>query len=509
MKGKNASTIRNFIRGIYLISALAILLVGFSHLVNLAKAASSGLYIYTEVSKVSDPGWKRTVSIDDLQDEVKFKVEVKNTTSEEVDNVTVKFAPASGFEFADDNVTVIKRSGETTHDAALLISDSGLNIGTLAPWSCTADSIYVVFRVKLAYCPWSDLYRSDIFVDSDQTGKVQDQVDIAITQCQSLSIEKLVSNTERPDWKEEVTANLGEYVQYKVKISNPNPLPVTEVRIKDTLPQGLTLKKDSIFLEFDDEVMSPNPDNGDIFDDGYLLSLNLGPFGSEDHPYWDIVYKAKIADCSSGKTKVNKAEVWTKWMDTISDSATVVVTPCEADLSIEKYVRWEDTDDWYEDIEKDEHLFDPGEKVFYKIIVKNTGDADAEDVRVVDELPDYIKWISGEGEWDDDEWKVRFDLGTVKAGEEERLDYTAKVFDEDDLPPTDRELKNVATLYQEDEKIDDDHAQVWINGPEILAAEVEKPGELPVAGADVIGLVLISLGMVISGWGMKRLVVCF
>jgi len=508
MKNEKSPLTKNIIQGASFLSALVILFMGLFHLVDFVRAASGELEVYTEASKVSDPAWKRTVTIGELTDEVKFKISVKNAGSETVNNVAVRFEPAVGFNLTEDKVTVIKNSGESHHNPSLLISDSGLNVGNLGPWSETADYAEVIFKVKLAYCPWSDLYRSGIKVDSDQTDEVTDQVDIKIdARCEDISIEKLVSNTERPDWKEEVAANLGEYVQYKVKISNPNPLPVTEVRVKDTLPQGLVLKKDSIFMQFEDDTMTPNPDNGDIFDDGYLLSLNLGAFGSEDHPYWDIVYKAKVEDCTSGRTKVNKAEVWTKWGATGTASATVVVAPCREELKIEKFVRWTDTDEWYEDIDEDEHLFDPGEEVEYKIVVKNSGDATAESVRVVDELPEYVKWISGDGNWDGDEWKVRFDLGNVNAGEEKTLRYTAKVLDEEDLPPTDRELKNVATLYEGEERIDDDHAQIWINGPEILAAAAEKPEKLPEAGADTVGLILISVGMVISGWGMKKIVV--
>ena len=36
-----------------------------------------------------------------------------------------------------------------------------------------------------------------------------------------------------------------------------------------------------------------------------------------------------------------------------------------------------------------------------------------------------------------------------------------------------------------------------------------KGEKLPEAGADTIGLILISLGMMVSGWGMRRLVLNF
>ena len=119
----------------------------------------------------------------------------------------------------------------------------------------------------------------------------------------------------------------------------------------------------------------------------------------------------------------------------------------------------------------------------------------------MDDVADYISWEDGYGDWDDEERKIRFDLGTLEAGGEVRLDYEGKVFDEDDLPYTDREQKNVATLYEDEENVDDDHCQVWINGPEV-EGDVE---ELPKAGADSLGMILIAVGMVITGWSLRRL----
>ena len=330
----------------------------------------------------------------------------------------------------------------------------------------------------------------------------------------NMSITKEVANVTNPDgvWHEEIAAARGDRVRFQIVVKNTGASELNDILITDQLPDGLEYVLGS--SEYSTPYSSgfkPLADSW-ITGEGGVSQANLGKLPIGEGCNAIIVFDAKVRENASEGQYKNvaqaKANEYPNW---IYDRAAVNIRieKGEAELSIEKFVRWEGTDDWYESIEKDEYLFDPGEKVVYKIVVKNTGEVGAENVRVVDELPDYIKWISGDGEWDDDKRKVRFYLGTVEAGEEIVLKYTAKVFDEDDLPFTDREQKNVATLYQNEKKIDDDHAQVWINGPEVLAAKVEKPEELPEAGADSLGLILISVGMIISGWGTKRLAMGF
>ncbi len=483
-----------------LLTAVA-LIVPLSSLISQKAQAASDLEVYTEVSLVSDPGWKRTVTITDLSDEVKFKINIKNLTAGTVDNTIVKFEPVAGFEFANDTVTVITNAGTNTFSASNLVSASGLNIGSLTPWSQTADYAEVIFKVKLSFCPWTDLYRSGIQANSDQTGETVDQVDVTVNAaCQGLFIEKLVSNTNNPTWKTQVNANQGDYVQYKVKLYNPNPLPMTEPRLKDILPDGFTLREDTVFLVFSGTTMSPKPANGNIFGDGYLLSTNLDPYNSGDRPYWEITYKAKVGECPVEGEKVNNARAWTKWTDAVTASATVIVaacptpTPGEPQISIVKKILWNGNE--YDSIDKETHLFDPNEEVVYKIYVKNDGDAEATGVKVTDYLPAYIRDLDGRDE-------KEFDIGTLGAGKEWSATYTAKVLS--NLPQNDRTQVNTARATADDVSSVEDSAHIWINGPEILAAEAVAEAvsaapaeELPATGPAVpvtLGLSgLLSVG---------------
>jgi len=487
------------------------LLVCISGLQSAPAQAASGLEVYTQVSQVSAPAWERTVTLTDLSDQVKFKINIKNLTAATVDNLTVKFEPAAGLEFADPTVTVIKNAGETTHSASDLVSASGLNIGSLTPWTPTVDYAEVIFKVKLAYCPWTNLYRSGIRADSDQTDEAVDQIDLTINaHCQGLSLEKLVSNTNNPEWKTQVSANHGDYVQYKIKLHNPNPLPMTEPRIKDVLPAGLTLREDTVRLIFLGNTMSPNPANGNIFGDGYLLVTTLDPYNSGNRPYWEVTYKARVGDCPVSGTKVNSARAWTKWEDVVTASATVIVaacptptptptpTPGACQLSLNKKIVWQGNE--YDQIDKETHLYDPGEKVSYKFYVKNNGGREATNVKVKDVLPAYLRDLDGRDE-------KEFNIGTLAAGGEWSGSYEARVLA--DLPQNDRTQENRATVSASEGCTDEDSAFIWINGPEILAAEVQAaavaaaPAELPATGPAVPAAIGLS-GLLSLGFYLRR-----
>ena len=185
----------------------------------------------------------------------------------------------------------------------------------------------------------------------------------------------------------------------------------------------------------------------------------------------------------------------------ISFKADVLQTPEEPGtpmLSINKKIIWNSNE--YDSIERETHLFDPDESVVYKIYVKNEGDADATGVKVTDRLPAYLRTLDGAD-------IKTFNIGTLAAGQTWSAEYTAKVLS--DLPQNDRTQANTARVTADNADSDEDTAHIWINGPEILAAEVaaavsveapaeEVPAELPATGPAVpvtLGLSgLLSVG---------------
>ena len=534
MSAKTLKTIKNFTEGLLLGGGL-ILLLGFVFPVFEPRSAieASEDYLTINYQSINDSAYERGEDVSwgdeteaEIGDMVQFYIEAQNINAAfEAEDFTVKVYLPS---FAGGNVR------------------SWARVSTNSLSSTSEDRTYIKIPSsgRLVYQPGSVRITADVDQDGDldydghiwddSQGRIDEEginlgavkggaatVQISFYAVVAeeidpkLTIRYEVNNLTRGSgWKDQMSAGGGDTLKFYIEVHNPEiPSAAENTRVWVDFPDqtgGELVSKAFASAEnasqVEDAVTINLSENAQLALVSNSTRVTWDPDGDGDEDYHQRLWSA---DVFAGEG-INFGDLYgcNPFILTLTFEAVVQEAAAkEANLSIEKYVRWEGTDDWYESIDKDEHLFDPGERVVYKVIVRNGGDADAGDVRVVDELPDYIKWISGEGEWDSGEWKVRFDLGTVKAGEKKRLDYTAKVFDESDLPPTDRELKNIATLYEGEERIDDDHAQIWINGPEVLAAEVEEPRELPEAGADSLGLILISVGMVITGWGMKRVVV--
>lgn len=163
---------------------------------------------------------------------------------------------------------------------------------------------------------------------------------------------------------------------------------------------------------------------------------------------------------------------------------TPTPTPGEPEISINKKIVWQGNE--YDSIDKEVHIFDPDEKVYYKIYVTNDGDADATGVKVEDFLPTYIRTLGGNE-------IQEFDIGTIEAGKTWIGEYTAVVAE--DLPQNDRTQENRAEVTSDNAGSDEDTAFIWINGPEILAAAPEAAAEeLPATGPAVpVALGLSSL----------------
>ncbi len=143
------------------------------------------------------------------------------------------------------------------------------------------------------------------------------------------SVEKTVSK-DGLKYGESVNIAPDEEVYFRLAIRNTGDVALTNVTIKDSLPEGLTLVPDSVGLSANDSTtVDPLSDN--ILGTGY----NLGTVGTGNTIY--ITYKAKAGedfDCT-GKELVNNATLVydseTESGDTKEDSATVIVkkTDCE------------------------------------------------------------------------------------------------------------------------------------------------------------------------------------
>ena len=78
--------------------------------------------------------------------------------------------------------------------------------------------------------------------------------------------------------------------------------------------------------------------------------------------------------------------------------------------------------------------YTPGQNVEFKIVIKNTGDTKIDKIDVLDTLPQYLTFVSGEGNYDANSRKLTFSVTNLDAGKTVEYIITTKVVDENLLP---------------------------------------------------------------------------
>ncbi|MEA2020565.1 MAG: hypothetical protein U9M98_02495 [Patescibacteria group bacterium] len=181
-----------------------------------------------------------------------------------------------------------------------------------------------------------------------------------------------------------------------------------------------------------------------------------------------------------------------------SDSASIEVTPSgEYALHIKKYVRQEGGERWYDD----RTTVDIGSVVEWRVVVWNTGNVDAEDVRVSDvytssNIYQMFEGDSGlDGTVDED---LRF--GTVPANSTEDdgviVEFSSTL--SSDLAEGSYSSVNTATLRENDQS-DDAAIDVTIEGEQPVEEEEEEIEVPPTGGKETWITVLASVLLLVLG----------
>lgn len=226
-----------------------------------------------------------------------------------------------------------------------------------------------------------------------------------------LSIEKIVSNTKSPAWKEEVDAEPGDIVEFKITFKNIcSPTPMTNVIVRDELPGGLTYYPGHFHI-IANAGQVDNPGNvNDFFGTGIDVTeypeLGLGD-GLPKYPeYIEILFKAKV-DCptTAGTVHVNRGYVKSDQAEEIGATANVRVTRvCQIGMDLEKIVSNTEAPEWKESVGAGY-----AERVEFKLTFKNTGETTLENVTVRDVLPDELTYYA------DGKIKIVSNSGTVES----------------------------------------------------------------------------------------------
>lgn len=212
-----------------------------------------------------------------------------------------------------------------------------------------------------------------------------------------LKVEKLVSNTEAPEWKDEVFADPGDIVEFKLTFWNLTGETMTGVSVRDKLPEGLTYFPGHFHI-IANAGQVDNPANlNDLFGSGINisdypeldLSGGLPPYdGAHGWEYVEVLFKAKI-ECPTvpDESFKNWGYVRSDQAGEVSATAKVKgVRLCSAglelELELEKIVSNTEAPAWGESVGAEY-----ADRVEFKLTFKNTGEVTLENVAVRDVLP--------------------------------------------------------------------------------------------------------------------------
>ena len=187
----------------------------------------------------------------------------------------------------------------------------------------------------------------------------------------------------------------------------------------------------------------------------------------------------------------------------------------DADLKVDKKIYNPKSKDYENHINRKDgshpYTFDNDDKIYFTIVVENTGDVKIEDIKLVDVMPSVIEYNSGDGDEESGN-KVVFDEFDLDPGEEKEFDFSAKV-DFGGITPDDDYIcvSNVAKAKGDredngEEESDTDYANFCIElDGKVLGKESIK--HLPKTGFIDPNVALIgvtSLGLILVGYGLIK-----
>jgi uncharacterized repeat protein (TIGR01451 family) len=305
-------------------------------------------------------------------------------------NIVVHTDTATTLQFVPGSITWYPKDGptKTMPNPANGASDGVVNVGIGNILACFPHAGQIVYKLKV--------------VGATVTPPVNPGTP-------NLVIEKLVRNTNRggsPVYTKQVNAQINDQVDFQIKVKNTGTADAKAVVLRDVLPAGLTFVANNAPAS----LVGTGVNLGDI-----------GP-GAES----TTLFSATV-NVNQG-TLVNTAIAKGSNTNEVSDTATVVVSPVvitppvNPTITLDKTVR--NTARGFNSYVKQVNA-QTGDTVEYQIVVANNSNDQANDVKVVDNSPTGIEYISGSA--NTPLVSGAFVLGNIAAHSSKTITYSAKV----------------------------------------------------------------------------------
>ncbi len=215
------------------------------------------------------------------------------------------------------------------------------------------------------------------------------------------------------------TVKIGDSVRYTLQITNPNNREISNVRVKDTLPNGLRYKNNSAVLSNTGSGSGSGTSINAEQNNSLLFSLGNMPANSQ----WTLAYTATVSGDIQSTSLINKAQVLADENNANSRLAEATVELINDNILISKSA--------------DKTHINYNQQIEYTVSIENPTQRTLSNLVVDDVLPVGFIYKAGSTKRDgqtlgDDNIQVtgrslQFKLGSLAKGKSIKLQYTVTV----------------------------------------------------------------------------------
>ncbi len=160
-------------------------------------------------------------------------------------------------------------------------------------------------------------------------------------------------------------------------------------------------------------------------------------------------------------------------------------------LSVNKTVQHPQSGEFLDAISSTDTTFLPEQEVKFRIEIQNNGSADLFDIWADDKLPDFVTFVSGTGNFDNNNNKLWWKIDRLNAGESKTFEIRAKLKPAGQLPNMAITCMTNHTKAVKDNMSAQDTASFCVQ-TKILGVTTELPKTGPSSFATLLGLSIIS-----------------